>query len=68
MIDTYRWKTVYFKEYSFFFFSYIKVLTALLLCILVPLRAVGLNIQWIFASFAYAAHSIIAFRFLLTIR
>lgn len=59
---------MYFKEYSFFFFSYIKVHTALFLYILIPLRAVGSNIQWVFAALAYVTHMIIAFRFLLNIR
>ena len=44
------------------------MLTALFLYILIPLRVVGLNVQWIFAAFAYAAHSIVAFRYLLIIR
>ena len=59
---------MYFKEKSVFFFSYVPILTALFLYILVPLRAVGSKIQWIFASLAYFSYSLIAFRFLLNIR
>ena len=68
LIHTCRWRAMYIKEFSFFFFSYITVLTALLLYTLIPLRAVGSNIQWIFASLAYIAYSLVVFRFLLNIR
>ena len=63
-----RVRLTYFKEYEFFIFSYLNILTALFLYVHVILRVVEVPSQWEMASIAYISYALRGFRFVLTVR
>lgn len=61
-------RLAYFKEYKFFVFSYLDIMTAVFLYVYVILRAVGESAEWEMASIAYILYVLRGFRFILSIR
>ena len=58
----------FFKEYKFFIFSYINIVTVLLLYVYIILHGVQHDVRWAFASLAYVLYALKGIRFLLIMR
>ena len=52
-------KLLYFKDY----FNYIDAPAVLFFFIIIPFRATGLNVQWLFASLCYLFNGLRAFKY-----
>ncbi|XP_064401902.1 uncharacterized protein LOC135347786 isoform X2 [Halichondria panicea] len=62
------WRLTYFLDYSFFLYNYLNLLTMLFMIILIPLRALQLNEEWVFACLLYTCYSIRVMRYVTSIK
>ena len=53
----------YFKQFSFFVYNYLNILTTIFVVVLIPLRITDSDIQWVFASLAYVSYSLRVFKY-----
>ncbi len=58
-----RWRGKYFKQFSFFVYNYLNILTTIFVVVLIPLRITDSDIQWVFASLAYVSYSLRVFKY-----
>ena len=64
MLMSSRWRLHYFKAFNFFIYNYLNILTALFVLVLIPLRAVDNNVQWVFACLSYVSYALRVFKYL----